>query len=175
MPDDDILGELEELSQIVEGEEDIEKGLQEIEEITKDVSSDTSEKSEKKQKEQKSETKKETDKKAAAGAAGAAAEPKKEKKSESKHEEPKKEKEEQKPQPKPAPTMTPEKAIKHGSGFKIASAVLIIIGFAIYVLAFYLRWNGWHLISYPPSSVVALSGTLLILAGGEVYYRGKER
>ncbi len=69
----------------------------------------------------------------------------------------------------------PHEAIKTGSGFKYASVSLIVFGSVIYVLAFYLRWNGWRLIAYPPSAVVALIGTLLILGGGEIYYHGIKR
>ena len=87
-------------------------------------------------------------------------------------------KEVKKKETKPAAVTTkkarPEQAIK-GSGFKYAAGGLIIIGLIIYGLAFYLRWEGWRIISNPPSSVVAITGTLLILAGGEVYYRGRER
>ncbi len=76
---------------------------------------------------------------------------------------------------KPAVIVPPNKLVKSSLKFKIASSLLLVIGFGIYGLAFYLRWNGWHLISYPPSSIIALCGTLLVLAGGEVYYKGKKR
>ncbi len=159
MPEDNILDELEEISQLVEGGEEEKPVMQELDEIEKIAGAaavkEVSEKEERK--EEAKEEKKEEEKR-------------EEKKPEEKKTEEKKAPEERRPVP---PTM-PEKAIR-GSGFKYASALLILLGVIIYGLAFYLRLNGWRIINYPPSSVVALAGTLFIIIGGEVYYRGLER
>ncbi len=159
MTEEKIIDELEEISQMVEGEDtvSVDEELQKIEELTNE---DKGEK--------------------AAGAVKGAAEAKKA--SEKKKEEPKKKekspekKEKITGEKKPKPTVkSPEKAVKPSNGFFYASALLIIIGLIIYGLAFYLRWNGWRIINNPPSSAVAIGGTLIILAGGELYFRGKER
>lgn len=159
MTEEKIIDELEEISQMVEGEDtvSVDEELQKIEELTNE---DKGEK--------------------AAGAVTGAAEAKKA--SEKKKEEPKKKekspekKEKITGEKKPKPTVkSPEKAVKPSNGFLYASALLIIIGLIIYGLAFYLRWNGWRIINNPPSSAVAIGGTLIILAGGELYFRGKER
>ncbi len=194
MPEDNIIEELEEISQLVEESsgsekpEDVKKELEEIEKIAasaedkKDenkgsvaasapvaaaTAKKTSEKKEEKKSKGEQKAEKEEKKKE---------ENKEEKPSEKQLEE--KKSEGQKPEVKPAPEVkqmkSPEKAI-HGSGFKFGAGLLVIIGIIIYSAAFYLRWEGWHIISHPPSSVIALTGTLLILAGGEVYYRGKAR
>ncbi len=195
MPEDNIIEELEEISQLVEESggsekpEDVKKELEEIEKIAASAEDKKDEnkgsvaasatvatatakkapekKEEKKSKEEQKPEKEEEKKKE---------EKKEEKPSEKQLEE--KKSEGQKPEVKPAPEIkqvkAPEKAI-HGSGFKFGAGVLVVIGIIIYAAAFYLRWEGWHIISHPPSSVIALTGTLLILAGGEVYYRGKVR
>ena len=63
--------------------------------------------------------------------------------------------------------ITQENRDKYG---KIGASI-IIVGIAAYLLAYYLRWNGWRIIQYPPSIVPALVGVMVILAGLEVYYR----
>ncbi len=149
MPKDDILDELEEISQLVEGEEE-KPVTEELEEIEKIAGAAAAQPKEEKKEEVTKEAEKEKEEKV------------------EKPPEKKEVKEEKKPIPEP------EKAIR-GSGLKYASVILILIGLIIYGLAFYLRLNGWRIINYPPSSVVALVGTFLIIAGGEVYYRGLER
>ncbi len=148
MAEEEILKELDELSEIVEGGENrtkMEEELKVIEEIT----SETEEEKEEKVEEKVSEKKEEVEEK-----------PEEEKPKEKKEVEKKREK--------------PEKMIGRPLTFyRIASASIIAIGLIIYGLAFYLRWEGWRLIRYPPSGIVAIVGTLLILGGGEIYYRGK--
>ena len=153
MPEEDVMKELEELSAIVEEgkETEIDKELEEIEKITRETGKE--EKGEKKEIEKKGEEKEKV------------VEKKEEKEKIPVEKEEKKEKEIQKP----------HEAIKTGIGFKYASVSLIVFGAVIYILAFYLRWSGWRLIAYPPSAIVALVGTLLILAGGEMYYHAKKR
>ena len=161
MPDEQqAIKELDELSSIIEegGEREVSKELEEIEQIAagKTEEEEKPEEVPKKEEEVKKEEKKEE----------------KEEVKEEKKEEVEKKKERVEKKPK---LEKPHEAIKTGSGFKYASASLVVLGAIIYGLAFYLRWNGWRLIANPPSAVVALVGTLLILAGGEIYYRGKKR
>ncbi len=161
MSEEKIIDELEEISQMVEGEDtvSVDEELQKIEELTNEEPQ-----------EEKKEEKEVAKTAATAEVAKKATEEKKEEKAPEKIEEKKPE--------KPAeikPIKAPEKAIKPSNGFLYASAFLIIIGLIIYGLAFYLRWNGWRIVNNPPSSAVAIGGTLLILAGGEIYFRGKER
>ncbi len=165
MSEEKIIDELEEISQMVEGEDtvSVDEELQKIEELTSE--------------EPKEEKKEEKEAAKSAGAAAVAKKATEEKKEEKKEEKAPEKIEEKKPE-KPAekkPIKAPEKAIKPSNGFLYASAFLIIIGLIIYGLAFYLRWNGWRIVNNPPSSAVAIGGTLLILAGGEIYFRGKER
>ena len=70
----------------------------------------------------------------------------------------------------------PEKAIKKYGTWKYASGILIAIGTIIYILAFYLRLcAGWRLINYPPSALVAAAGVILMIIGGDFYFRAKVR
>ncbi len=57
--------------------------------------------------------------------------------------------------------------------YKKAASVLIGLGLITYGAAFYLRWIGWSLVSYPPSVIVAIFGVLVIITGGEIYYRSE--
>ncbi len=153
MPGDkDLLDELEELSEIVEGksEDEIKRELEEIEEI-----------------------------------AGITEETKKEEpEAVEKHEEkpvapePVKEKEEkvEKTGKERSVKTRPERAIKKYSALKYASGIFIAIGTIIYILAFYLRlYAGWRLINYPPSALVAAAGVILMIIGGDFYFRAKVR
>ncbi len=159
MSEEKIIDELEEISQMVEGEDtvSVDEELQKIEELTSGTKEPQEEKKEEKEVA-----------KAAATAAVA-------KKATEEKKEAKKEKKAPEKKPEKKNIKAPEKAVKASNGFLYASALLIIIGLIIYGLAFYLRWNGWRIVNNPPSSAVAIGGTLLILAGGEIYFRGKER
>ncbi len=154
MAEEDILKELDELSEIVEGGEEeggIAEELKAIEELT-------SVPSEEKAGEEIEELKEEKVEKVE----GEEERKEKVEKVEKKREKKKK--------------IKPEKMIKREFHlYRIASALLIGIGLAVYALAFYLRWDGWRLVRFPPSAAIAIVGTLLILGGGEVYYRGKRR
>ena len=166
MSEEKIIDELEEISQMVEGEDtvSVDEELQKIEELTSEEP-----------KEEKKEEKEAAKSAGAAAVAKKATEEKKEEKKEEKAPEKIEEKKPEKPAEKKPTIKSPEKAVRPSNGFLYASALLIIIGLIIYGLAFYLRWNGWRIVNNPPSSAVAIGGTLLILAGGEIYFRGKER
>ncbi|NPA74755.1 MAG: MMPL family transporter [Euryarchaeota archaeon] len=55
--------------------------------------------------------------------------------------------------------------------FKKVGSVTVLVGLVVYAMAYYLRWNGWRIVSFPPSLLVALIGALVIIIGGEVYLR----
>ncbi len=178
MSEEKIIEELEEISQMVEGESasSVHEELNQIEKLASEAEKESTAK----------EPEKEPSK---AEKTAPAKEPKEEKKEEKKQKEVEKkeenkekveakgEKTEKKvPEKAKSPkTMAPEKAVRTGNGLLYASALVIVLGLIIYAFAFYLRWNGWRIINNPPSSAVALGGTLLILAGGEMYFRSKQR
>ncbi len=61
--------------------------------------------------------------------------------------------------------------LKNAGKYRNIGASTVIVGIVIYGLAYYLRWNGWSIVAFPPSMAVALVGALIIIIGGELYYR----
>ena len=62
-----------------------------------------------------------------------------------------------------------------GKGYIFSSITLIATGSIIYSSAFYLRWIGWNMINSPSSFLIALAGIIIIMAGGEIYYRRRKK
>ena len=62
---------------------------------------------------------------------------------------------------------------EEGNTYVYSSVIVMIIGAFLYGLAFYLRWIGYKMINSPSSFFIALLGVVVILTGGEIYYRGK--
>ncbi|GEM_PF-760878 len=63
--------------------------------------------------------------------------------------------------------ITKENSLK----FQRIGASTAITGIAIYLLAYYLRWQGWKVVRYPPAIAPALIGIIALIIGMEIYLR----